>query len=100
MSSDEGNNWQRAEDIPQGETAMFIEHPFNNRMVSTIYLLFVTSQSVLCRMPAPTPRPSRVSTGYSSTMPSARIRIPSSYPYFLFYGACELRPPPHICWST
>ncbi|KAI0248766.1 Oligoxyloglucan reducing end-specific cellobiohydrolase [Lactifluus subvellereus] len=32
ISSDEGKNWQRVDDIPQGDTAMFIEHPFNNRM--------------------------------------------------------------------
>ncbi|KAH9989911.1 Oligoxyloglucan reducing end-specific cellobiohydrolase [Russula compacta] len=32
ISTDEGKNWQRAQDIPEGETAMFIEHPFNNRM--------------------------------------------------------------------
>jgi len=45
MSTDEGKNWQRAEDIPQGETAMFIEHPFDNRLVSIIYsVLFVTPQ--------------------------------------------------------
>ena len=45
VSTDEGNNWQRAEDIPQGEASMFIEHPFNNRMVSIIYpYLFVKSQ--------------------------------------------------------
>jgi hypothetical protein len=48
MSSDEGNFWQRATDIPQGEAAMFIEHPFNNRMVSVVYpALFFTSQSVM-----------------------------------------------------
>lgn len=34
ISSDEGKNWQRVTDIPQGDTALFIEHPFNNRMVS------------------------------------------------------------------
>src|SRR6266702_7315422 len=34
VSSDEGKNWQRVADIPQGNTALFIEHPFNNRMVS------------------------------------------------------------------
>ncbi|KAI9439495.1 Oligoxyloglucan reducing end-specific cellobiohydrolase, partial [Lactarius psammicola] len=32
ISSDEGKNWQRVADIPQGNTALFIEHPFNNRM--------------------------------------------------------------------
>jgi hypothetical protein len=37
MSTDEGKNWQRADDIPQGETALFIEHPFDNRMVRLIY---------------------------------------------------------------
>jgi hypothetical protein len=34
ISSDEGKNWQRVTDIPQGDAALFIEHPFNNRMVS------------------------------------------------------------------
>ncbi|KAH8981343.1 Oligoxyloglucan reducing end-specific cellobiohydrolase [Lactarius akahatsu] len=32
VSSDEGKNWQRVTDIPQGKTSLFIEHPFNNRM--------------------------------------------------------------------
>ncbi|KAI0262354.1 Oligoxyloglucan reducing end-specific cellobiohydrolase [Gloeopeniophorella convolvens] len=32
ISSDEGKNWNRAGDIPKGDTAMFVEHPFNNRM--------------------------------------------------------------------
>jgi len=48
MSTDEGKNWQRAEDIPQGDTAMFIEHPFDNRLVGIIYsVLFVTPQCVV-----------------------------------------------------
>jgi hypothetical protein len=36
MSNDEGKSWQRSEDIPQGQAAMFIDHPFDNRMVSLI----------------------------------------------------------------
>ncbi|KAG1766232.1 hypothetical protein EV702DRAFT_1257163 [Suillus placidus] len=32
VSQDEGKSWNRAEDIPPGEAAMFIEHPFNNRV--------------------------------------------------------------------
>ncbi|KAG2364310.1 vacuolar protein sorting/targeting protein 10 [Suillus spraguei] len=32
VSQDEGKNWKRADDIPPGEAAMFIEHPFNNRV--------------------------------------------------------------------
>ncbi|KAH8994731.1 Oligoxyloglucan reducing end-specific cellobiohydrolase [Lactarius hatsudake] len=32
VSSDEGKNWQRVADIPQGKTSFFIEHPFNNHM--------------------------------------------------------------------
>ena len=48
MSTDEGKNWKRAEDIPQGEAAMFIEHPFDNRLVSIIYsVLFATPQCVV-----------------------------------------------------
>jgi len=44
MSNDEGKSWQRSEDIPQGQAAMFIDHPFDNRMVSTINpALLVTS---------------------------------------------------------
>ncbi|KAG1846680.1 Oligoxyloglucan reducing end-specific cellobiohydrolase [Suillus tomentosus] len=32
VSQDEGNTWKRADDIPPGEAAMFIEHPFSNRV--------------------------------------------------------------------
>ncbi|THH18916.1 hypothetical protein EW146_g2149 [Bondarzewia mesenterica] len=32
VSNNEGKTWERASDIPEGETSMFIEHPFNNRM--------------------------------------------------------------------
>ncbi|KAG2114629.1 uncharacterized protein F5147DRAFT_834477 [Suillus discolor] len=32
VSHDEGKTWKRADDIPPGEAAMFIEHPFNNRV--------------------------------------------------------------------
>ncbi|KAG1874291.1 hypothetical protein F4604DRAFT_1763753 [Suillus subluteus] len=31
-SQDEGKTWKRANDIPPGEAAMFIEHPFDNRV--------------------------------------------------------------------
>ncbi|RDB27786.1 Vacuolar protein sorting/targeting protein 10 [Hypsizygus marmoreus] len=31
VSLNEGKTWNRAEDIPKGEAAMVIEHPFNNR---------------------------------------------------------------------
>ncbi|KAG2137161.1 uncharacterized protein EDB93DRAFT_1253769 [Suillus bovinus] len=33
---DEGKTWKRADDIPPGEAAMFIEHPFNNRVASVL----------------------------------------------------------------
>ncbi|KAG2031877.1 hypothetical protein BDR03DRAFT_875061, partial [Suillus americanus] len=32
VSQDEGKTWKRADDIPFGEAAMFIEHPFDNRV--------------------------------------------------------------------
>ncbi|OAX34393.1 Oligoxyloglucan reducing end-specific cellobiohydrolase, partial [Rhizopogon vinicolor AM-OR11-026] len=32
VSHNEGKDWARAEDIPSGQAAMFVEHPFNNRM--------------------------------------------------------------------
>ncbi|KAG1738508.1 hypothetical protein EDB19DRAFT_894550 [Suillus lakei] len=32
VSQNEGKTWKRADDIPPGEAAMFIEHPFNNRV--------------------------------------------------------------------
>ncbi|KAG1816486.1 uncharacterized protein BJ212DRAFT_1355044 [Suillus subaureus] len=32
VSQDEGKTWKRADDIPSGEAAMFIEHPFDNRV--------------------------------------------------------------------
>ncbi|KAG2143753.1 uncharacterized protein EDB93DRAFT_1321681 [Suillus bovinus] len=32
VSQDEGKSWQRADNIPPGEAAMFIEHPFDNRV--------------------------------------------------------------------
>jgi photosystem II stability/assembly factor-like uncharacterized protein len=32
VSQDEGKSWKRADDIPPGEAAMFIEHPFDNRV--------------------------------------------------------------------
>ena len=48
MSADKGKIWQRAEDIPQGDTAVFIEHPFDNRLVGIIYsVLFVTPQCMV-----------------------------------------------------
>ncbi|EIW75279.1 Oligoxyloglucan reducing end-specific cellobiohydrolase [Coniophora puteana RWD-64-598 SS2] len=31
ISQDEGKSWDRAADIPQGEAAMLIEHPFDNK---------------------------------------------------------------------
>ena len=34
VSQDEGRTWARAEDIPQGEAAMVIDHPFDNQYVS------------------------------------------------------------------
>ena len=34
ISSDEGKSWSVATDIPPGETAMVIQHPFDNRYVS------------------------------------------------------------------
>lgn len=33
VSQDEGKNWARA-DVPKGQAAMVIEHPFHNRYVS------------------------------------------------------------------
>jgi len=35
VSQDEGRSWVRAEDIPYGQAAMFADHPFDNRVVST-----------------------------------------------------------------
>ncbi|KZV63312.1 Oligoxyloglucan reducing end-specific cellobiohydrolase, partial [Peniophora sp. CONT] len=32
VSQDEGKNWDRAKDIPEGKAIMFFEHPFYNRM--------------------------------------------------------------------
>ncbi|KAF8489994.1 Oligoxyloglucan reducing end-specific cellobiohydrolase [Russula emetica] len=32
MSNDEGKSWRRSEDIPEGQAAMFIDHPSDNRM--------------------------------------------------------------------
>ncbi|KAG0704558.1 hypothetical protein DFH29DRAFT_910863 [Suillus ampliporus] len=32
VSQDEGKNWVRADDIPSGEAAMFVEHPSDNRV--------------------------------------------------------------------
>ncbi|KAG1738539.1 hypothetical protein EDB19DRAFT_1714235 [Suillus lakei] len=32
VSQDEGKSWNRADDIQPGEAAMFIEHPFDNRV--------------------------------------------------------------------
>ncbi|KAG2093136.1 uncharacterized protein F5147DRAFT_755284 [Suillus discolor] len=32
ISQDEGKTWDRADGIPPGDAAMFIEHPFNNRV--------------------------------------------------------------------
>jgi hypothetical protein len=97
MSSDEGSFWQRATDIPQGEASMFIEHPFNNRMVSLVYpALFFTSPSVISwtlvrcngRLEYKLIEP-----GFSTSSP----RIRPSYCTrkelcSLFHGACELRP--------
>lgn len=39
MSSDEGKSWSATSDIPQGKAVMVIEHPFNNRMVHTLYFV-------------------------------------------------------------
>jgi len=38
VSSTEGKSWARAEDIPKGEAAMVIEHPFDNRYVRNNHL--------------------------------------------------------------
>lgn len=45
MSSDEGKSWSVTSDIPQGKAMIVIEHPFNNRMVHTLY--FVTRDRAL-----------------------------------------------------
>jgi hypothetical protein len=45
VSQDEGKSWKRADDIPPGEAAMFIEHPFDNRVVR--YCLYSYSQYIL-----------------------------------------------------
>ena len=35
MSQDEGKNWAKATDIPEGAVLMVFEHPFDNKYVST-----------------------------------------------------------------
>lgn len=42
VSLDEGKSWKRVEDIPKGDAAMVIEHPFNNRYVSLFSRRFVS----------------------------------------------------------
>jgi hypothetical protein len=34
VSQDQGKSWNRAADIPEGEAAMVMHHPFDNRYVS------------------------------------------------------------------
>ena len=33
VSQNEGHDWEKADGIPSGVAVMFMEHPFNNRMV-------------------------------------------------------------------
>ncbi|KAF8264511.1 Oligoxyloglucan reducing end-specific cellobiohydrolase [Lactarius quietus] len=88
ISSDEGKNWNRVTDIPQGDTALFLEHPFNNRMAfvltqgTTHYRTDDRGQSWRSfEMPVP---PSYVSR------PLSFHSDPSKYGYVIYQGTkCE-----------
>lgn len=47
VSQDEGKSWALAEDIPSGDAAMVIEHPFDNQYVSLQFLFPSLSSSNL-----------------------------------------------------
>ena len=50
VSLDEGKTWNRANGIPEGETAMIFEHPIDNRYVSaldTLILYTLTSHRLM-----------------------------------------------------
>lgn len=38
ISDDEGENWKRVPNVPEGEAMMIIDHPTNNRYVSPVLL--------------------------------------------------------------
>lgn len=94
MSNDEGKSWKKSEDIPQGQAAMFIEHPFDNRMVSIINpALFVTSQPVVSTL-EPGPR-LRSSLYTQEILPLAfHFMVPYDLRYhntFVTLNVCEFR---------
>ena len=38
VSPDEGKSWALARDVPEGQAAMVIEHPFDSKVVSPLLL--------------------------------------------------------------
>ncbi|KAF7289529.1 Sortilin [Mycena chlorophos] len=88
VSDDEGKSWKRADDIPKGEAAMVIEHPFDN-----------TYAFVLTRTKTHYRTNDRGKTWRSFSVPIAPAMIlhplsfhsdPSKYGYILFQGTvCE-----------
>jgi hypothetical protein len=50
VSSNEGKSWNRAEDIPKGDSMIVVEHPFDNRYVSAFISAAPTVlMTMLCR---------------------------------------------------
>ncbi|KAH9036732.1 hypothetical protein EDB83DRAFT_2524753 [Lactarius deliciosus] len=78
VSSDEGKNWQRVADIPQGKTSLFIEHPFNNRMVS------ISSTY----RPSSLPKERHTTGQKIAVNPGARSRCP--YPHLTLHALYRL----------
>ncbi|KAF8638219.1 hypothetical protein AX17_002368 [Amanita inopinata Kibby_2008] len=84
VSQDEGKGWDRAEDIPKGEAAMLIEHPFDNQ-----YAFVLTSGQTHYRTN------DRGKTWHSFKMPVPAAVVPrplsfhsdkSKYGYILYQG--------------
>lgn len=46
VSPDEGKTWKQADGVPEGEAAMVIEHPFDNRLVRALCCVPVSSLTV------------------------------------------------------
>ena len=49
ISTDEGKEWKKVEGVPEGEAALFVEHPFDSRTVNRSHItpLYLIAEAVL-----------------------------------------------------